>query len=121
MRFVWVLSLHNMKFGQIGPTFLVSGKTVNFFGVKQKCYTLFHTQNEEKQKNIAKGATDPGVDCFNKVNHSKNHATPPQATQPLSHHTITLDIAHPMVTNSGNQQKLSGHKAPYQALTNISK
>ena len=30
-----------------------------------------------------------------------NHATYPQAMQPLSHHITTPDIAKPMVTNTG--------------------
>ena len=34
-------------------------------------------------QNIAKDTTDPGVDCFNQIKNLKNHATYPQATQPL--------------------------------------
>ena len=51
--------------------------------------------------NIAKGTKDTGVDCFNQINNLKNHATYPQAMQPLSHHITTPDIAKPMVTNTG--------------------
>ena len=40
-----------------------------------------------KTKNIAKGFTDPVVDCFNQINDSKNHANSHQATQPVSRHT----------------------------------
>ena len=61
-------------------------------------------------QNIAKGTVlrtqaQALHDCFDKVNHSKNRATSPQATQPPSHHTITPDIILPMVTNTGNQWK----------------
>ena len=34
--------------------------------------------------NIAKGTTDPGVDCFNQITKLKNQITSPWATQPLS-------------------------------------
>ena len=44
MRFV--------KVSQIGPTFLVPGKTVIIWGVKS-CVPYFHTQNEEKPKELA--------------------------------------------------------------------
>ena len=33
--------------------------------------------------NIAKGTTDPGVECFNKMKNLTNNATYPQAKQPL--------------------------------------
>ena len=55
--------------------------------------------------NIAKGTTDPGVDCCNQIHNLKNHATYPQATQPLWHLTITPDVANPMVTNTGHMEK----------------
>ena len=50
---------------------------------------------------IAKGTTDLGVARFNKINNLKNPATYSQATQSLSHNTITPDIAYQMVTNTG--------------------
>ena len=50
---------------------------------------------------IAKGTTDLGAVCFNRVNSLKNPAIYPQATQSLLHNTITPDIANQMVTNTG--------------------
>ena len=38
------------------------------------------------QENIAIGTADQCVDCFNQIDNSKNHATSPQAAQPLSRH-----------------------------------
>ena len=43
--------------------------------------------------NIAKGTTDPGVDCFNQIEKLKNQATSPQETFSLSHHTNSRYIA----------------------------
>ena len=50
---------------------------------------------------IAKSTTDLGVARFNQINNLKNPATYSQATQFLSHNIITPDIAHQMVTNTG--------------------
>ena len=44
------------------------------FGCYSSCFDL----------NIAKGTTDPGVDCFNQITKLKNQITSPWATQPLS-------------------------------------
>ena len=62
---------------------------------------ILYRANDTK---IAKGTTDPGVDCFNQINNLKNHATYSEATQSFSHHKITPDIA---VTNTGQKKKQS--------------
>ena len=52
-----------MKVVQIGPIFVVPGK---------KLCTLFHTQNEEKSQNIARGTTDPEIDSVTRIKFSNN-------------------------------------------------
>ena len=61
---------------------------------------ILYRANDTK---IAKGTTDPGVDCFNQINNLKNHATYSEATQSFSHHKITPDIANPMIINTGHR------------------
>ena len=54
---------------------------------------ILYRANDTK---IAKGTTDPGVDCFNQINNLKNHATY------SSHHKITPDIAVPKTGQKTN-------------------
>ena len=97
----------------LDPSHCIEGKVWHLqnFPCNGSCSNIFLEENTQLListatlgtlvLNIAKGTTDTGVDCFNQINNLKNHATYPQAMQPLSHHITTPDIAKPMVTNTG--------------------
>ena len=87
----WSSRLNNISYNIGGTRVKVS------LSLKWPLHCFCHTHKlcvvADQACNIAKGITDPGIDCFKQINNLKDLATSPQDAKTLLHHTNSVHIA----------------------------